>query len=708
MTKIIDPLAAFMSGHVEHQDRWPVPLAETAFDVTIEAGLAVVETKRLFRNVEKHAIEAALTFPVPIHAVFFHLEAEIDGRKLIANVKAKAQARKDYEGAIERGKSAALHEELLPGIHLLSLANIKPGGEISLTTKWVMPLMFDGTLGHLRIPLTVGEIYGRSGLSDADELMTGGKLQKARLTVRAGSEAITLGRGSQARLLQLGAVGAVDVAMDCPIDLNISAWPARTLRGTMKSGSGVLLELSPAASKNSALTVAILVDKSGSMDGHCASDRSLTTHEATLNALAKLAGTLQDQDVIDLWEFDGIPSLVGTAFSGPDGTTSAVRLKKLLNSLSPPDGGTRIGKAILAAAQHSEAQELLVLTDGKSFDLDVDQLAKLGRRISAVFIGEDSLEAGLGSLVAETGGQMFIASGEDVDQQVLAAMSALRSARDQRAAINWPAEKVRLVRNNLSIEARFDSGATEETSSQLIDPCAVAAAAISLVLPLIPTKMSGRLAEQEGILTRKTSLILVDEAGERQKGLPAFRKVSLAEPRVASKGRKSSFEHSSNMFYDISFASIDIATPSRGRITNKLARSDRGSAASRLFDRVSRWLGRTTLRELRDILQNDIRTLASEPDFDWAGHAPQLASGDVSCLPPFTQVIITSMAEKRPIQDLAILLAIDRFTIVLGLAALSISRTDHHAKRIAQYLLGDWQHRLPKPTVKLILDALDL
>jgi hypothetical protein len=77
-------------------------------------------------------------------------------------------------------------------------------------------------------------------------------------------------------------------------------------------------------------------------------------------------------------------------------------------------------------------------------------------------------------------------------------------------------------------------------------------------------------------------------------------------------------------------------------------------------------------------------------------------------LPPFTQVIITSIAEKRPIQDLAILLAMDRLTIVLGLAALSISRTDHYAKRIAQHLLGDWQHRLPKPTVTLILEVLDL
>jgi hypothetical protein len=362
----------------------------------------------------------------------------------------------------------------------------------------------------------------------------------------------------------------------------------------------------------------------------------------------------------------------------------------------------------VAAAQYSEAQDLIVLTDGKSFDLDVDQLTKLGRRISAIFIGEDSLEARLGSLVAETGGQMLIATGEDMDQQVLAVMSAIRGARDQRASINWPAEKVSLVRNNLSIEAQFGSDAIDETSSQLIDPCAVAAAATGLVLHLISPEMSGQLAEQEGILTRRTSLILVDEDGDSQKGLPAFRKVSLSELRVGVTSRRSRFEQDSRRFNDISFASINIPTPSRGRITNKSARSDRGSAASRLFDRVSRWLGRTTLRELREILQNDIRTLASEPDFDWAGHAPQLASGDASCLPPFTQVIITSIAEKRAIQDLAALLEMDQSTIVLGLAGLSISKTDHHAKRIAQHLLGDWQHRLPKPTVTIIVEAFDL
>ena len=62
---MVDPLAAFMRGHLSNEERWPVPLVSTSFDVSIEAGLAVVETRRVFSNTEDHAIEAALSFPVP-------------------------------------------------------------------------------------------------------------------------------------------------------------------------------------------------------------------------------------------------------------------------------------------------------------------------------------------------------------------------------------------------------------------------------------------------------------------------------------------------------------------------------------------------------------------------------------------------------------------------------------------------------------------
>ena len=707
MTKMIDPLAAFMSGHIQGQDRWPMPLAETSFDVTIEAGLAVVETKRLFRNVEKHAIEAALTFPVPIHATFFHLEAEIEGRKLIACAKGKTEARKDYEGAIERGKATALHEELLPGIHLLSVANIKPGAEISVTSRWVMPLLFDGTFGHLRIPLTVGEVYGCSGLSDADELISGGKVQKARLTVHADINSVMLGRGTQARPLETGIAGSTDVPMDVPIDLSVPAWSPRPLQGSMKNGIRAALQLTPAASKEDALSVAILVDKSGSMAGRCSSSLSLTTHEATRTALGEIADRLRDQDVIDLWEFDIRPSLVGTACTGGDGKTTTARLKGMARNLSEPAGGTRIDSAIIAATQHSEVRDVLILTDGKSHALDVDQLAKLGRRISAIFIGEDSLEARLGSLVVETGGHMFIASGEDIGKQVLAALSALRGVCDQRPSFDWPADHLNFVHNNLAVDAQFEHEPAGSDQIQLINPCAVAAAITGLALPLIPSKAADVLAVQEGILTRRTSLILIDEAGDSQKGLPAFRKVRLARPGTAV-SRTARSAHYSPKFYDISHASIDRTSLFASRMSSQSSTDTLAPIKSRIIDRVGRLLGRSAASELREILGIDVMLLIKEPALDWAGHAAELANRNASSLPPSIQYMAQRIAEKRPIHNLAKLLAVDPYIAVLGLAALAASKSDRHAKRLIQHLLGDWENLLPPRMVKLIQDTLEL
>ena len=60
---------------------------------------------RTFRNNEEESIEATLTFPLPVHAVLYSLEACIAGRTLKAVARAKATARQTYEDAIETGKS---------------------------------------------------------------------------------------------------------------------------------------------------------------------------------------------------------------------------------------------------------------------------------------------------------------------------------------------------------------------------------------------------------------------------------------------------------------------------------------------------------------------------------------------------------------------------------------------------------------------------
>src|SRR6516165_5399960 len=103
-----------------------------------------------------------MTFPVPVDAVLCSLKARIDGRELVAVAAPKGEARETYEAAIDSGRSAVLHEELIKGVHMLSVGRVAPGAEVVVTSTFVVPLSFAGDRPGLRIPTTVGEIFGRS------------------------------------------------------------------------------------------------------------------------------------------------------------------------------------------------------------------------------------------------------------------------------------------------------------------------------------------------------------------------------------------------------------------------------------------------------------------------------------------------------------------------------------------------------------------
>src|SRR5262245_61400367 len=178
-----DPLRAYIAGAVVAGTSHPVPLKATRFDVIIDGGLAVVSTTRTFRNAEADSIEATITFPVPVHATLFALRARIGERVLEARAKRREAARQDYEEAIECGKTAVLHEEALRGVHVLSVAHVAPNTEIEVQSSFAVTLTHVDGRGTLRIPLTVGDIYGRSGLADCDDLLTGGPAQLADLSV---------------------------------------------------------------------------------------------------------------------------------------------------------------------------------------------------------------------------------------------------------------------------------------------------------------------------------------------------------------------------------------------------------------------------------------------------------------------------------------------------------------------------------------------
>ncbi|MCL2713539.1 MAG: hypothetical protein FWD68_02815 [Alphaproteobacteria bacterium] len=679
----IDPLRVFIAQHVQGV---PVPLVATRFDVVIDGGLAVVTTSRIFRNVESESIEATMTFPVPVHATLFALQLRIGERVLSASAKVRNAARRDYEDALDRGKTAVLHEELLRGVHMLSIGHVAPETEIKVRSSFAVPLTHLGDRATLRIPLTVGDIYGNSPLPSSDDLISGGTLPDADLTVACRDGIVVLRGGTLQE-------GRARIPLNAPVDLEVTGWAPRELNGRAADGRAVALRIEPSPAGEASLNAAILVDHSGSMGEACASaSRAGNKHKVVVSALRKIAATLTLSDLIDLWEFDDVANFVGSTRPGDrrgllQGTQRS-DLARLARTLCGPRGGTNIGGALENVLAASEARDLLLITDGKSYQLDVQALAGRGRRISVVLVGEDSLEANVGHLAALSGGEIFVATGTDLAAAIESALQALRTPHQATTTASGSVPEQLVVRHGgMTLQARWQ--ADDSPAPDPLFARAVAAMAAALALPRLESDHAASLAEAEGLVTHLTSLVLIDEAAAIDSSLPITRKVTLPAPAGACG--------------DTSFMPCLCKPDSLG--------AGLGSGRNRHVARPARApLRACAPRSLTSPLGEEDDSFLGGEDIDadaLAGsirwdHAPEsLTRGELADLTPAQTTAVLALAARPQVRDLARQLGLTPLLLVIGLLARMVANNNRSAARIARAILG--KHQVPDEA-ELLLD----
>ncbi len=525
-----DPLSGFRDGAVQTYNSRPIPLRDTHIDVRVRGGLAIVRIERTFRNTEAEPIEVTFTFPVPVHATLVGLTARIAGRLLNGKAERKDAARETYEAAIDSGHTAVLHEEALRGIHILSVAHIPSGVEVTVTSVWAQPLSYVPSGAYLRIPTTIADIYGRPPLADGDAPVNADVQYSANLAVACDSGTAFLQHGHLT-------AGQAVVTMDAPIDLHISDWQPRTLNGRSADGRAVQLDILPAAQLDGPLDVALLVDRSGSMDSKV--DKRRTVHDVVREGLRAAEALLRPGDMLEGWQFDDRAERIAERGSN---------LQMIADALGAPRDGTEIGGALAKVIKETAASDVLLVTDGRSYALDVQSIARTGRRISVVLVGQDALEAMVGYLAALTGGQLFVASKAEAGEVVRAAIASLRApARRPARHQEWPA-RLELQQAGMVIDARWT---TEQEAPAGEEARVVGAVAASLVLPGLPEDVAASVAAAHGLVTHLTSLVLVDEEGDMQDTLPGRRVVPLMQGRRSSgTPARSSSGPSSRSFLD--------------------------------------------------------------------------------------------------------------------------------------------------------------
>lgn len=502
-----DGLTTFCNGKAV-----PMPLTQTRLDIQIVAGLAMVKRSSLFRNTESTPIEAVMTFPVGFDAVVTGLSATIDGRRMIGTAKEKAEAREVYETALDEGRMSVLHEEVLRGIHVLSVGALPAGAEVEVVLEQTLALTdADGT-PFLRLPMTSGQIYGTSPLLPSDDLVTADVKHLAKLRVSLDQGSAALPDGSILALNE-----DLEILLDRAVELRLEGASFGKLVGQSADGLTVELDLEKQAGSDASLELHVIVDRSGSTSSPVR-ESDISISQAMRDGLIQEFAKLGSQDKINLWQFDSQCQHLGSA-NGPDAAALAERLQG-------PAGGTELAGAINAALAEG-AKDILVLTDGQTWAHMVEDLKGKSLRISAILVGHNSLDANIGHLCALTGGQVFFAPGRDVASSLRSAFAGLRvSSQPIQGQVNKTGPKnLTCRRGGVIIRAAWMTEPATLENSDMAQ--SVGRYAAALALPLLGDVAAEAWARSHSLCTHITSLVLVDDAGEVSQGFSQMRKVPM-------------------------------------------------------------------------------------------------------------------------------------------------------------------------------------
>jgi len=408
------------------------------------------------------------------------------------------------------------------------------------------------------------------------------------------------------------------------------------------------------------------VDHSGSMGERCAIGEAETTkHQAVVATLKKLAGQLGTGDCVDLWEFDTTVNQIGSTREQHD---DRIKISDaLISRLSGPSGATEIGTALATISTKSSARDVLLLTDGKSHALDVQMLARTGRRFTVVLVGEDSLEAKVGHLAALTGGEIFVASGSDLADALKQAIQSVRRPHEPILAAGDMIDRVSTVRAGMQITAAWAGQTTGTAAKAPLFSHAVAAIAARLLMPSLVDEKAAALAEAEGLVSHLTSLVLIDEASVQQNTLPVTRKIPLATPAIAA-------------MYDASMPRRSLRL--RALVPDFDAAELFPEASDLSFD-----LAPAPNKESADASRDRFDELAAK--IDWSNAGTQLANGQLTSLP--TEIVneIQALARQPDIVQRAAELGLDPIKLVIALIASSVLARNRATARVLRAIKGD-------------------
>ena len=142
-------------------------------DITVSGPTARARVTQVFRNPTDHWMEATYVYPLPAGGAVDTLKIVVGDHIVVGDIKAREQARVIYDNAKRDGKTAALTEQERPNIFTNSLANIGPGETVLVQIEYQEPVVQNGNVFSLRVPLVVAPRYNPAPIVQSVDLPTG-------------------------------------------------------------------------------------------------------------------------------------------------------------------------------------------------------------------------------------------------------------------------------------------------------------------------------------------------------------------------------------------------------------------------------------------------------------------------------------------------------------------------------------------------------
>jgi Ca-activated chloride channel family protein len=155
----------FIEGGDPTVDR--LPLKDTRVDVAITGVIADVTVRQVYENRGERPLHARYVFPASTRAAVYGMTMTVGDVRIVAKIRERETATREFEAAKQEGKSASLLEQSRPNVFTMKVANVLPGDTILVELKYTELLVPADGVYEFVYPTVVGPRYSEKRESEA-------------------------------------------------------------------------------------------------------------------------------------------------------------------------------------------------------------------------------------------------------------------------------------------------------------------------------------------------------------------------------------------------------------------------------------------------------------------------------------------------------------------------------------------------------------